>query len=111
MLRRFSSSYRQATTQCTSRTGHGTLMMVRERVGVHYPRLNSVSLRLRELSLTDNIRTIERGKMSVLSPEATPDKALRIFATLVRDQEVEGSNPFAPTTFLQTNQTVTATSC
>jgi hypothetical protein len=36
--------------------------------------------------------------MSVLNPEATPDKALRIFATLVRDQEVEGSNPFAPTT-------------
>jgi hypothetical protein len=25
--------------------------------------------------------------MSVLIPEATPDKALRIFATLVRDQE------------------------
>ena len=37
--------------------------------------------------------------MSVISPEATPDKALRIFATLVRDQEVEGSNPFAPTNF------------
>jgi len=37
--------------------------------------------------------------MSVLSPEATPDKALRIFAALVRDQEVEGSNPFAPTIF------------
>ena len=36
--------------------------------------------------------------MSVLSPEATPDKALRIFATLVRDQEVGGSNPLAPTT-------------
>jgi hypothetical protein len=49
--------------------------------------------------------------MSVLSPEATPDKALRIFVTLVRDQEVGGSNPLAPTTFLQTNQTVTATSC
>src|SRR6516225_7546530 len=30
---------------------------------------------------------------------------------LVRDQEVGGSNPLAPTTFLQTNQTVTATSC
>jgi hypothetical protein len=27
--------------------------------------------------------------MPVLCPEATPDKALRIFATLVRDQEVE----------------------
>jgi hypothetical protein len=39
--------------------------------------------------------------MSVLSPEATPDKALRIFATLVRDQEVEGSNPFAPTIYLK----------
>jgi hypothetical protein len=55
---------------------------------------------LRQLSFTDNIRTIERGKMSVLSPEATPDKALRVFATLVRDQEVEGSNPFAPTIYL-----------
>src|SRR5271166_4794 len=32
-------------------------------------------------------------------------------ARLVRDQEVEGSNPFAPTTFLQPNQTVTAISC
>src|ERR1700693_2422096 len=32
-------------------------------------------------------------------------------ARLVRDQEVGGSNPLAPTTFLQTNQTVTATSC
>jgi hypothetical protein len=41
--------------------------------------------------------------MSVLSPEATPDKALRIFATLVRDQEVEGSNPFAPTTPFKIN--------
>ena len=27
----------------------------------------------------------------------TPDKAFSIFATLFRDQEVEGSNPFAPT--------------
>jgi len=43
---------------------------------------------LGQLSLTDNVRTIEKGKMSVLSSEATPDKALRIFATLVRDQEV-----------------------
>src|SRR5258708_30374703 len=31
-------------------------------------------------------------------------------ARLVRDQEVEGSNPFAPTTFLLTNQRFTATS-
>jgi len=46
--------------------------------------------------------------MSVLSPEATPDKALRIFATLVRDQEVEGSNPFAPTTSLAGRQGGTA---
>jgi hypothetical protein len=34
--------------------------------------------------------------MSVLSPEATPDKALRIFATLVRDQEVGHFVPFVP---------------
>jgi hypothetical protein len=32
-------------------------------------------------------------------------------ARLVRDQEVEGSNPFAPTTFLQSHQSFTATSC
>ena len=42
--------------------------------------------------------------MSVLSPEATPDKALRIFVTLVRDQEAGGSNPLAPTTLLTTKQ-------
>ena len=57
-------------------------------------------LRIASLRFTDDLRTIERGRMSVLSPEATPDKALRIFATLVRDQEVDGSNPFAPTIFL-----------
>jgi hypothetical protein len=58
---------------------------------------SSLNEGLRQLSFTDNMRTVERGKTSVLSPEATPDKALGIFATLVRDQEVEGSNPFAPT--------------
>jgi hypothetical protein len=65
------------------------------------PCLTSLPLRFRQLRLTDIVRTIEKGKMSVLSPEATPDKALRIFATLVRDQEVDGSNPFAPTNLLE----------
>ncbi len=46
---------------------------------------------------TDNIRTFKRGKEKGCSPEAAPDKALRIFCYLVRDQKVEGSNPFAPT--------------
>jgi hypothetical protein len=38
--------------------------------------------------------------MSVLSPEATPDKALRIFATLVRDQAVEEERLFFATLFV-----------
>jgi hypothetical protein len=29
----------------------------------------------------------------------TPGQRLRCFLFLVRDQEVDGSNPFAPTTF------------
>ena len=66
---------------------------------------------LRQLSFTDNIRTIERGKNVDLSPETTPDKALRIFATLVRDQEVGGSNPLAPTTFLFSSQYLTCQIC
>ncbi len=45
----------------------------------------------------------------------TQNKAKRankiVFLLLIRDQEVGGSNPLAPTTFLQTNQTVTETSC
>ena len=33
-----------------------------------------------------------------------PDKAFRVFDTLFRDQEVEGSNPFAPTIILPMSQ-------
>ena len=34
-------------------------------------------------------------------PEATPDKAFMAFSCLFRDQEVDGSNPFAPTNLLE----------
>ena len=37
-------------------------------------------------------------KKSGFDPYATPPKRLRIFETTVRDQEVGGSNPLAPTT-------------
>src|SRR5438045_8897693 len=45
--------------------------------------------------------TTKRGETRLWIPQATPDKAFRIFVTLVRDQEVDGSNPFAPTTSLE----------
>ena len=35
--------------------------------------------------------------MAFLVPQATPYKAFMGFRCLVRDQEVDGSNPFAPT--------------
>jgi hypothetical protein len=38
----------------------------------------------------------KRDKWRVLL-YATPEAALRVFCYLLRDQEVEGSNPFAPT--------------
>jgi len=44
---------------------------------------------------------IKRGRKPGPRPQATPDTALRIFVTLVRDQEVEASNPFAPTKLLE----------
>ncbi len=43
--------------------------------------------------------------------QVTPRQRLRLIWLLVRDQEVDGSNLLAPTSFLQTNQTVTATLC
>ena len=47
--------------------------------------------------------TTKRGEIRLWIPQATPDKAFRIFVTLVRDQEVDGSNPFAPTTSFKAN--------
>src|SRR5438034_1196950 len=47
--------------------------------------------------------TTKRGEIRLWIPQATPDKAFRIFVTLVRDQEVDGSNPFAPTTSFRAN--------
>jgi hypothetical protein len=43
--------------------------------------------------------SIEGSKKSSFGPYVTPPKRLRIFDFLVRDQEVGGSNPLAPTTF------------
>jgi hypothetical protein len=40
----------------------------------------------------DNLRTIELGRRSRPGPEATPDKAFRVFVTLVRDQEFKQQN-------------------
>src|SRR5208283_2683585 len=41
--------------------------------------------------------SIKDSKKSGFGPYATPPKRLRIFEFLVRDQEVGGSNPLAPT--------------
>ncbi len=54
------------------------------------------------------VGTTKRGEIRLWIPQATPDKAFRILVTLVRDQEVDGSNPFAPTTSL-VNQQFTGT--
>ena len=43
--------------------------------------------------------SIEGSKKSSFGPYVTPPKRLRIFDFLVRDQDVGGSNPLAPTTF------------
>ena len=45
-----------------------------------------------------NLGSIKRLKKSGFGPYATPPKRLRFFETTVRDQEVGGSNPLAPTT-------------
>ncbi len=42
-------------------------------------------------------------KKSVVVPKRHQIKHLGFFVTLVRDQEVDGSNPFAPTTSFRTN--------
>jgi hypothetical protein len=44
--------------------------------------------------------SIKGSKKSGFSPYATPPKRVRIFEFLVRDQEVGGSNPLAPTTLI-----------
>ena len=44
-----------------------------------------------------NLGSIERPKKSGFGPYATPPKRLSIFEITVRDQEVGGSNPLAPT--------------
>jgi len=43
--------------------------------------------------------SIEGSKEGSFGPYVTPPKRLRIFDFLVRDQDVGGSNPLAPTTF------------
>ena len=45
-----------------------------------------------------NLGSIRRVKKSGFGPYATPPKRLRFFESMVRDQEVGGSNPLAPTT-------------
>ena len=50
-------------------------------------------------SLRFNLGLIKGWKKSGFGPYVTPPKRLRIFETMVRDQEVDGSNPFAPTNF------------
>jgi hypothetical protein len=53
----------------------------------------------------------EYGSISACSTQNKAELANKIvFLLLIRDQEVEGSNPFAPTTFNFTNQRFTATS-
>jgi hypothetical protein len=47
--------------------------------------------------------TTKRGEIRLWIPQATPDKAFRISVTLVRDQEVDRSNPFAPTISIPLN--------
>jgi len=54
-----------------------------------------------------HVAQISRGNAQANAVNSTD----LVWSRLVRDQEVGGSNPLAPTTFLQTNQTVTATSC
>jgi hypothetical protein len=39
----------------------------------------------------------------ILIPQATPAEAYMGLVILVRDQEVDGSNPLAPTTSFRTN--------
>jgi hypothetical protein len=53
------------------------------------------------IALRFKLGSIKGSKKSGFSPYATPPKRLRIFEFLVRDQEVGGSNPLAPTTLLE----------
>ena len=50
------------------------------------------------VSLRFKLGSIEGSKKSGFGLYVTPPKRLRIFEFLVRDQEVGGSNPLAPTT-------------
>jgi hypothetical protein len=49
------------------------------------------------IPLRYNFGTTEREKKRYAAPQATPDKALGVFAFMVRDQGVGGSNPLSPT--------------
>jgi hypothetical protein len=48
-------------------------------------------------ALRFELGSIRDSKKSDTGPYVTPPKRLRIFEFLVRDQEVGGSNPLAPT--------------
>jgi hypothetical protein len=50
-----------------------------------------------------NLGSSKRLKKSGSGPYATPPKRLRFFEPMVRDQEVGGSNPLAPTTSIPTS--------
>jgi hypothetical protein len=56
------------------------------------------------LNLTDNHGQLRGEEKRVVAPKRHQIKHLGFFATLVRDQEVDGSNPFAPTTSIPLNQ-------
>jgi hypothetical protein len=51
-------------------------------------------------ALRFKLGSIKGSKKSGFGPYVTPPKRLRIFDFLVRDQEVGGSNPLAPTIYL-----------
>ena len=48
-----------------------------------------------------NLGSIRGSKKSGFGPYVTPPKRLRIFETMVRDQEDGGSNQLAPTNFIE----------
>ena len=50
----------------------------------------------RETAVSQIVAQLVRGLLRKLEPI----QQLRFFTAMVRDQEVEGSNPFAPTIFL-----------
>jgi hypothetical protein len=97
-----SHQYSDATHQVMGGSGHkGSRSLRTRRLGVWQQAVEFGGFGARGVS--QMVAQLARG----LHRELKPIQRLRFFIAMVRDQEVEGSNPFAPTTLLESATYIT----